>query len=128
MILVASNKPGFAVIPCQTGCVADRLEGSEVAISTKDREGKVLIIVVVVLILAGLAGLLIWPRLRPRHEFHYNKGVIHLRSGNTEEAIKNLKKAIAKKSDLKDARLELVRTYGNTRKFAEAEKEEEEVV
>ncbi len=128
MILVASNKPGFAVIPCQTGCVADRLEGSVVAISTKDREGKVLIIVVVVLILAGLAGLLIWPRLRPRHEFHYNKGVIHLRSGNTEEAIKNLKKAIAKKPDFKEARLALVRTYGNTRQFAEAEQEVDEAV
>ncbi len=122
-IRTALAKAGYTGVSVGVCPGADRPEGSELTISAKDRDGRILLTVMVLLILASGAALLVWSRMRPRHEFHYNKGVIYLRSGKVDQAVQSFQRAITKKPDFMEARLALARTYGRKREFARAEQE-----
>lgn len=78
--------------------------------------------ILVLLILSGV-GLLAYARLRKRDNLLYRKGMLYLRSGNPTAAVQNLRLALEKNPDLKQARIGIVRALSESRQFAEANDE-----
>ena len=72
-------------------------------------------------LLALIAGGVLFLYTRPpRYEVQYKRGLLHLQSGNAEEAVKSFRAALDKKPDLMAARKKMVQALATDRQFEEA--------
>ena len=72
-------------------------------------------------LLALIAGGVLFLYTRPpQYQVQYQKGLLHLQSGNTEDAVKSFRAALAEKPDLMSARTKIVQALATDRKFEQA--------
>jgi len=88
----------------------------------KRRKSWWLLVIFVLAVLVG-GGLFLYRRSRPRHEVLYQMGMLYLRSGNTEDAIRSFRSALENKPDYRRAQVAIVRAFAARREFPTAHEE-----